>query len=387
MATLQNTTFNQAGYILLPVGNAGARSTPTAGAMRLNTDNNLLEFYDATGWRPIVGVSKGSVGTGGNSILYSPSNLGHSDGVIHMFTSVGAATFTPAFTGTVEVIVIAGGGSGGTHLGAGGGGGGVIYNRAYPVSNGVGIPLSVGEGAPTPAFPNRGITGSNSVFGAITSTGGGGGGCWDGQGALNGGSGGGGCSSSNASGSNNGTTTNDSRSRNLGGRGIGGQGFPGGSGVRFNNQGQDAHTTGGGGGAGGPGFSANDDVHSGGPLDGGPGIANDIMGYTLYWGGGGGGSCHYGDNRPASSGGIGGGGGGNIHHQHGGPRGVPPAGLYDGPGGGFALNDGGAATSQTNAGAGGTNTGGGGGGAAYNYNGVQNGGPGSGGRGIVIVRY
>ena len=386
MANLQNTTVSDTGYLLLPVGNTAQRGTPSAGAMRLNTANGLLEFYDSTGWRPITGVSKGSVGTGGDSILYATSNSGRQNGVVHMFTTTGASTFTPAFTGTVEVLVIGGGGSGGTHLGGGGGGGGMTYNRAYPVSSGVAIPLSVGAGAPTPAFPNPGIVGSPTVFGSITSNGGGGGGCWDSQAATSGGSGGGGCSGSQGSGSNGNTGPNDSRNRNLGGRGIAGQGFPGGSGVRFNNQGQDMHRTGGGGGAGGIGGSAMDDVHQGGIGHGGPGAASDILGYTLYWAGGGGGACHYGNNTVASAGGIGGGGGGNIHHNHGSPQGFPPTGTYDGIGGGMALNAGQAATGQSSGGRAGDNTGGGGGGLAYNYTGAGSNG-GAGGSGIVIVRY
>lgn len=386
MATLKTTTFNQDGYLQLPVGTTAQRDTPSVGSMRINTDNNLLEFYSSTGWKPIVGVSKGSIGTGGNSIQYSAANYG-GGGVVHMFTSTGSATFTPAFTGTVEVLVIGGGGSGGTHLGGGGGAGGFIYNRAYPVSQGTGIPITVGSYGPSPGFPNRGVPGGNSVFGSLTATGGGGGGCWDGQAALPGGSGGGACSGSNGNGSNGNTGPNDSRQRNLGGRGTSGQGFPGGSGVRYNNQGQDAHTTGGGGGAGGPGGSANDDVHGAGTnAYGGPGLACDIMGYTLYWAGGGGGACHYGDGKTCNSGGIGGGGGGNVHHQHGGPRGNPPAGLYDGVGGGNALNGGNSATGQSTGGEAGANTGAGGGGLAYNFaGGGRN--AGSGAEGIVIVRY
>ena len=76
MATLQNTTINDTGFLTLAGGSTAQRPSPTAGMIRLNTSNNLLEFYDATGWRPITGISKGSIGTGGNSILYAASNLG-----------------------------------------------------------------------------------------------------------------------------------------------------------------------------------------------------------------------------------------------------------------------------------------------------------------------
>jgi hypothetical protein len=284
MAQLQNTQINDTGFITLPNGNTGQRPSPTAGMIRYNTENNLLEFFDATGWRPITGISRGTIGTGGNTILYAGSNQGRANGVVHMFTSAGAHTFTPAFTGTVEVLVIGGGGSGGCHLGAGGGAGGILTNRAFPVSAGTGISITVaGTAAAPPAYAQSSTNGGNSVFGSITALGGGGGGSWDGYAGRPGGSGGGGCPGSNGAGSNNHTGPNDSRNKNMGGRGAAGQGFPGGSGIRFNRQSEDSHKAGGGGGAGGPGHSAEDDKQQGLMQDGGPGIANDILGYTQYW--------------------------------------------------------------------------------------------------------
>jgi hypothetical protein len=377
MATLQNTNIDDTGFITIPGGNTSERPAPTAGMIRLNNANNLLEFYDATGWRPITGISKGSIGTGGNTILYAGSNLGRANGVVHMFTSAGAHTFTPAFTGTVEVLVIAAGGSGGGHLGAGGGAGGIISSRAYPVSAGSGIPITVaGTAAAPPAYSQSSTNGSNSVFGSITATGGGGGGSWDGYAGRPGGSGGGGNPGSNGAGSNGHTGPNDSRNKNLGGRGVAGQGFPGGSGIRFNTQGEDTHNAGGGGGAGGPGFSGQDDKQQGLLQDGGPGIANNIMGYTLYWGGGGGGAQHHGNSTLSSSGGIGGGGGST--QTHGGPI-YPGTAHGNGVGGGMALNSGAGGSSHYVGGSAGDNTGGGGGGAY----GVA----GNGGSGIVIVKY
>ena len=177
MAQLGNTTISDTGYITLPTGDSSTRPTPTAGMIRVNTTNSLIEFYDSTGWKPITGISRGSIGTGGDQILYATSNVGRANGVVHVFTTVGAATFTPAFTGNVDVLVIGGGGSGGGHLGAGGGAGGMYFNRNYPVSNGVGIPVSVGGGGAAPAaYAQSSNPGSNSVFGSITMTGGGGGG-------------------------------------------------------------------------------------------------------------------------------------------------------------------------------------------------------------------
>lgn len=377
MATLQNTIINDTGFITLANGSTAQRPSPTPGMIRVNTDNNLLEFYDSVGWRPITGVSKGSIGTGGNQILFSTSNSNRANAVVHMFTSAGAHTFTPAFTGTVEVLVIGGGATGGAHLGAGGGAGGMIFNRAFPVSAGTGISITVaGTASKPPAYSQSSNNGSNSVFGSITANGGGGGGSWDGFAGRPGGSGGGACPASTGAGSNSHTGPNDSRNKNMGGRGIAGQGFPGGSGIRFNRQSEDSHKAGGGGGAGGPGFSAEDDCRQGLLQDGGPGAANDILGYTLYWAGGGGGAVHHGNSTLSSSGGIGGGGGST--QTHGGPR-YPGTQHGNGVGGGMALNSGGGGSSHYVGGNAGANTGGGGGGA-YGESG-------NGGSGIVIVRY
>jgi hypothetical protein len=377
MATLKQTVINDTGSLTLPYGETAARPSPTPGMLRLNSNNNLLEFYDNTGWKPVTGISKGSIGTGGNEILYAGSNVGRANGVVHVFSSAGSHTFTPSFSGTVEVLVIGAGGSGGGHLGAGGGAGGMVFSRAYPVSAGSGIGISVAgtAGAP-PAYAQSSTNGGNTVFGSITANGGGGGGSWDGYAGRPGGSGGGGCPGSNGAGSNGHTGPNDSRNKNTGGRGTQGQGFPGGSGIRFNRQGEDTHKGGGGGGAGGPGHSGEDDCHQGLTQHGGPGAANNILGYTLYWAGGGGGAQHHGNSTLAAAGGIGGGGGST--QTHGGPR---YSGSSHGPTGvgGAGLNPGGSAASHYSGGSAGANTGGGGGGAY----GVA----GNGGSGIVIVRY
>jgi len=121
---------------------------------------------------------------------------------------------------------------------------------------------------------------------------------------------------------------------------------------------------GGGGGAGGAG-STN-------PAHGGRGVLNDILGIPYYWAGGGGGSGYSGSG---GDGGLGGGGGGAVNVTAGG------AGFNPGqPGGGGSIN------SQTNTPGGnaGANTGGGGGGGSH-YNFTNSGG--SGGSGIVVIRF
>lgn len=126
---------------------------------------------------------------------------------------------------------------------------------------------------------------------------------------------------------------------------------------------------GGGGGAGGAG-STN-------PANGGNGVQNAILGTSYYWAAGGGGAGY---SANPGNGGLGGGGGGA-------PKQSSTAGVA-GTGGYTSGTDGtvGSLNSQTNVpgGNGGTNTGsGGGGGAHYSVNNQG----GTGGSGIVIIKY
>jgi hypothetical protein len=354
MATLQTTTFTE---LALPQGTTGQRpGSPSLGMVRYNTDYVMMEYWDGTNWRPVSGYSHGTVGTGGDSI----SMLG--GGMVHQFTSTGSFTFTPSFTGYVQVLIV--GGGGGSHNGwsGGGGGGGMIFNRSYPVSAGVGIGVTVGGGG---AHANNG---GSSVFGGTTANGGGHGGYWDTSTPGNpGASGGGGAN----------TSIDGSRFRVSGGIGITGQGFPGGSGVRFNDDGENTHNGGGGGGAGGPGL-ASQDSNQRQATHGGPGAAHDILGDIFYWSGGGASGPHICDGG-GGDGGVGGGGGGGSHYSPGYPR------TGYGHGGGQAINNtrgGDASAGDGHArygGSGATNSGGGGGNAGSGH--------GSGGSGIVIVRY
>lgn len=367
MATLQATTISDTGFVTLPSGTVAQRpGSPVAGMMRYSAASaNSLEYYDGTAWRPVTGFSKSNVGTGGQTIAYG------NGGITHLFTTVGNHTFTPTFTGTVQVLVVGGGGGSGYDWAGGGGGGGMIYTRAYPVTSGTGLTVTVGAGGvrgSTPGGAMSGSIGGNSVFGATTANGGGHSGGWNTIAAGDGGSGGGGGS----------TDSPSSRQRMREADGITGQGFPGGSGLRFNTSGSNGHGSGGGGGAGGRGTDSCDDVK--GARDsqaGGAGAATDILGPTLYFSGGGGGGCHLGDGQIGGQGGIGGGGGGAVYH--GGP--YRPSDATFGRGGGQSLNDGGAGAAYFNradGGPGGANTGGGAGGAQFGN---------AGGSGVVIVRY
>ncbi len=380
MAILQNTSIAGNDAQTLP---SNVTSTVAGiGKIRYNTTNsqNTLEFYDGTAWRPVTGFSQGLVATGGQSIAYSHG------AIVHFFTTVGSHTFTPTHSGTVQVLVVAGGGGGGYDWAAGGGAGGVQFNRSFPVSAGSPYSVTVGTGGiggiessnngPTVAAQS----GGNSVFSTITSQGGGGGGSWQpgAPSSMDNGRTGGRTGGSGGGGSNTGDGV-DSRQRNYGGRGADGQGYPGGSGVRFNADTENTHQGGAGGGAGGPGGSAPDgrqryrSSFRGDVISGGPGRATDILDSNLYFGGGGGGGGHLGWNKWGAPGGIGGGGGGSFHHSgpYGGDR-------KFGTGGGQSLNTGEDGFATARGGSGGANTGGGGGGGQHGR---------SGGSGVVIVKY
>lgn len=272
-----------------------------------------------------------------------------------------SGTFTPYFTGTVEVLVVGGGGGGGMDMGGGGGGGGVVSNTSYSVTSGTGITVTVGAGglgAPSGGPPNNNYyhqftlsatSGSNSVFGTITGQGGGyGGSSYFGYTPNYGYGSSGGCGGG-ASGYSDGNT---------GRNGSGNQGYAGGGSL-----GQ--YYSGGGGGMGAVGQQN--------PPHGGAGIQNSILGYPLYWGGGGGGAAYSGG--VGGNGGAGGGGGG-ASGGLGSTQGIFP-GRNAGAGGGSDWVN-------TYGGSGGRYTGGGGGGGMH-YN--RNNGGGDGGSGIVIIRH
>jgi len=259
-------------------------------------------------------------------------------------------------TPTVQYLVVAGGGAGGSNAkgwsiqgpgGAGGfrtsvpgatSGGNSSAEALYTISAGVPITVTVGAGGV------NGTNGGNSQFGTIISLGGG-------AGAIP------------ASGSNypSGSTANDGGSGGGGGggatatylpttsgAGTAGQGFAGGT--KINGVGGPGWGGAGGGGAGAVGGD-NSSTSSG---NGGAGLASSITGTSTYYAGGGGAAADA--TTSTSSGGTGGIGGGGI----------------------------GARTNRY-ATDGDTNTGGGGGGGQQSSGTTSI--SGSGGSGIVVVRY
>ena len=258
---------------------------------------------------------------------------------IHKFT--GSGTFTVATGGNVEVLVVAGGGGTGysQYHNGGGGGGGVVYHSAKFLSSG-GITVTVGDGGTGgPGTGTPGTNGGNSVFGDITAIGGGYGGAYSTIPGNNGGSGGGGAENGGEASHVPGNAIQGNSGGGTGYGHNGGAGFSGGQGA---------------GGGGGAGTSGGVGVLNSRGGTGGDGFNSSISGLNVYYGGGGGGANYYGNTT--SSGGLGGGGTG------------------------FSLSGGNGAAGSAN---GAANTGGGAGG--YERSDLRSGG--SGGSGIVIVRY
>ena len=250
-------------------------------------------------------------------------------------TAVTQRAFSP-YAGapdTVEYLVVAGGGAGGSN-GGGGGAGGLLTAAGFSVTSGTAYTVTVGAGGVGQNYNNRAsiTAGSSSVFGSISTTGGG-------QGGTEGINWGNGTAAGASGGSGGGGGYNTSVT--LGGSGTAGQGNAGGT-----NANPSANQFGGGGGAGSVGVNAINGTLCG---PGGTGVCSTITGARVFYaGGGGGGTAATGDSDKV---GIGGGGGGGD--------------------GGFLTGFSGRA-----------NTGGGGGGSQ-----ASSAITGSGGSGIVIIRY
>lgn len=316
-----------------------------AGMLRYNTDSRITEIYNGTIWKPLKTT-------------------------VVEFRATGSHFFkVPSGVTVCDVLVVAGGGAGGI-LGGGGGAGGHLYVPNHPISPGGTIPVFVGVGGgaqqDTSAPPfNVANKGQPSRFGGIEAYGGGTAAVHPGNGnnypgyptagfaTYPGGSGG----SASSGGSGGGAAYTHPGGW---GRGVPGQGFPGGD-----TPGSPPHGCGGGGGAGGVGGAG-----GGNPAGaGGVGVANSITGVPVTRAGGGGGGGH----APQSNGGAGGAGGGGGGGRYNNPVHAAVYGFHSQSAGDYAYP-------------GADNTGGGGGGSGHNANNPYGVG-GRGGPGIVIIRY
>ena len=352
-------------------------SSPTAG-----DEINLVDYAGTANTNNITITSSDNInGTsddvlinyerGGVSIVYVDATQGW---IAYNAANETATALVSEFIPlTVDYLVIAGGGGGGGQVGGGGAGGGLRTSYANTSSLAghtetslsldvsTNYSLTVGNGGnpgETAGGGNQsglvGTNGGDSIFSSITSKGGGYGGAWNIPNGANGGSGGGGGASTNATGTGGSALTSPTTS-----------GYNGGSGTATN--------WAGGGGGGANGIGSNSGSSTGGA--GGAGLAVNILNTTnagtasvgevsgsdVYFSGGGGGCGQTPGN--IAQGGLGGGGNGGYT---------------------VSLSDQQGPTNATD------NTGGGGGGARdTDINGVFNNGgdAGSGGSGVVILRY
>jgi hypothetical protein len=306
-------------------------ATPAAiTSLTLTASGSFVEFSEFS----LYGISSNTTTQNQTTPLASGGDVITTDGTYWYHTFLYSGTFTPVKNLTCDYLVVAGGGGGGAEYGGGGGAGG------YRTSIG-GTPLSltgsttysavVGSGgAGGISYATNSVSGTNSSFSSITSSGGGRAGSRTAQyDPSTGGSGGGG---------GGGSTTRSGAAGNAGSYSPV-EGFGGGP--------SNGNAGGGGGGAGVASTNQN----------GGNGASNSISGSSVTYAGGGGGGC--GSGTPGTAG-TGGGGAG---------RGGANSNL---PGFNGTVNTGG----------------GGGGGAEWSGGGSQTqvfGG--TGGSGIIVVRY
>jgi hypothetical protein len=286
-------------------------------------------------------VTGGTVTTSGNYRIHT-----------FQFAQTGATFSLPAGGLQVEYLVVGAGGGGSNIIGGGGGAGGFITGTATIANTSTTITVGQGfrGGYGYNSVNGAGVKGGNSSIGDnIIGYGGGAATGWSftndasaRDALINGGSGAGGSANSNwGSGS-------WPFSNHLGGQPVAGQGYAGGNG------GDDQagrERGGGGGGAGAAGGSGYSTVGNGGN-----GLASSISGTSVTYAGGGGAGRRCSSNTSGDSvGGSGGGGNGS---------------------------------SGCSGGSSGTNgLGGGGGGGAYPYSNESTIVGGSGGHGVVIIRY
>jgi hypothetical protein len=344
MATLKNTVIDDTGFLEIGAGTDAQRpGSPTVGAIRYNTDRGYAETWSGpVGWIETIDSYQS-----GDQSYSGSSEENRSSFRVSYFTSNGGSTFTvPDGVRKVQVLIVAGGGSGGHQVGGGGGAGGMIEIADYPVFPGQVIPVTVGAGGPAPGFqPSNNISfqGSPSSFAEIVAVGGGYGGNHSGGGSGPGGAGGSGGGAGAGPGGNSFGSANQPQYTEYG---AVGHGFPGGNGH------PSPWCGGGGGGAGGRGTNAIGGETGG---QGGRGRVSYITGEARWYAGGGGGGSESPGTTHWGRGGVGGGGRGSA-------------------------NDGGKDNYPDMSGR--RNTGGGGGGTRDHPSGAGTGGP-----GVVIIRY
>jgi len=325
-----------------------APGSPVEGQIYYNDTDNVVRVYNGTSWEHLSNVIT-TKASGGTISSYVDSGTTY---VVHTFTTSGQ--FINTVTLSIDIMVVAGGGGTGSgQLVGGGGAGGYLEQTGRSVSVGTYSVIIGAGGAPEV------IGGDSQIFAATAY--GGGRSVDSAYGNNSGAAGGAGGSGAGAMlhQSSGGYTYAGGASTQGNSDGMTGYANAGGS---THTQSQNGHLGGGGGGAGGAGEQSNSAGQA--PLngDGGVGRQNSFRtGSNIYYAGGGGGCNFY---NTGGTGGAGGGGGGSTHSGS-----VAAGGIN----GGFP------SIVQDRGGNGGVNSGGGAGGG-YSKRGT-------GGSGIVVIRY
>ena len=121
MATLQSTTINDTGYLILPKGTTAQRpSSPTTGMIRYNTEYQYTEYYNGSAWNPINNAiaTFNSAPTGSSLAVNNAGFRTHSFLYREIYNSLDSVsvtddasdanykvmkTFTVSYTGTIDV--------------------------------------------------------------------------------------------------------------------------------------------------------------------------------------------------------------------------------------------------------------------------------------------
>lgn len=286
-----DTVFSSVGFVQVSSGTTAERPATTAGRLRWNTTLSQLEVADGTSFEKVLLDTLVTSATGGTITTDGQYR-------IHTFTSSGTFTVTTVSGGgsaDFQVLVVGGGGAGGMYLGGGGGGGAMLEQVVNLPAGTYTVTVGAGGNPTTNGLGYSGNGANSSITGGIIgdtslmARGGGAGGngaigdVWGANGSANTniGSGGGG-------GSPYGFTLNSGTVH----ASFGGPGGPLGSGGGFGTLYSSITFNGGGGGGGalGPGVApniGNGPVGAGGY--GGSAKTSTISGSSVSYGGGGGG--------------------------------------------------------------------------------------------------
>jgi len=298
------------------------RNTAAITSLTIEAGYSSSHYFAAGTTLSLYGIkaegASGTKATGG--AIYSDSTYYY-----HVFGSTG--TFTPSQSLTADVLVVAGGGGGGHDDGGGGGAGGLAIDIGRALSA-TGYSITVGAGGANGYSGVTGYSGSPSVFGTITATGGGGGGTGNASpyNGLSGGSGGGASYRGSAGTGTTGTSGGATLYGNSGGASVNGGIYPCGGGG-----GAGAAATAGSGTVGGNGGNGRTDslIQAIGLATG---VGENVSG-TYYIAGGGGGSVANG----STGGCIAGYGGGGLG-ERGGIQSSTSGKVSTGGGGGGGAN-------------------------------------------------